>query len=87
MFGEKATFESLQQQRQMEWSALLVAHMFLPKFSLGSAVAWFFDVLLTLGLSCLCAHSLPLRSIVSSKYDPDMPREQDWRRELHWQRI
>ena len=34
-------------------------------------VTGFYDVLLTLRLSCLCAYSLPLRSIVCSKYDPN----------------
>jgi hypothetical protein len=48
-------------------------------FPSDAVVACFFDVLLALWLGCLCAHSLPLRSIVCSKYDPNMYDKQGQR--------
>jgi hypothetical protein len=65
--------------------SLSLARMPVPKFPSDAVVTWFFAVLLTLWLSCLCVHSLPLRSIVCSKYDPNMFKKQGQRHEQPYQ--
>ena len=54
----------MQKTNKIRYRACLFLNF--TRFTRGSLI-----VLLTLRLSCLCAHSLPLRSIVYSKYDPN----------------